>query len=1383
MMLSQVPGPRGVPGLKVRILRGLRASIWQGNHEGGAGSSWRSGGTVLVRLAFATTLALSLLALLWVLTAVDSNALHNAASSTPLERSSRLDRAPALQQLLEPQVEATGQSGNGTSARVNSSPASATWVDFFPSGWTNQAILDSGVTVSDPAGLRPETAEYRTSTNGGGEWSAWTGFNLTAAAVDPATVALVVSNLSFPDSQLQNRIQFRIRNEADMLNTSEPYALAVDTVSPNPPFNLQASPDGWTNVNLFSETWSNPDDLSGVVGVFYRLNQRPSHATDGIFVPVTNALTDLQVPGEGAHTIYIWLMDAAGNVDHEKRNVDVNAFQYDSGDPTVSVELEGPMGLNGWYTGTVAAALNPQDSLSGVAQWAWTLDETTSGSTSPVVIDGDLLHQLVITATDYAGNVAAPATTTIPVDTGLPELTYAITGALPSLSGWYTAPITVTFSLTDATSGPDTVTWQVDDQPAEMGLELWLGETGEHSLRFYASDLAGNRSPESVLSLPVDTDPPSTTLSIEPPIAPSGYYTAPVTLQFEATDVLDAQQPGQDGGSGVAHTWMQLDQGPWEPAATFQIGEDGFYLLSYYSEDIAGNVEVTQSQTISLDAMAPAAAIAPLVEPAGWSASNEFALSWLNPPEVSGVAGAFVYIGEEPVEPEDASFYATSNGITGLAAPGEGDWPIWLWLQDVAGNADPAWATRAGSLQFDATPPEMMAEITGPEGNAGWYTGAINVSLTVSDTGSGPGPLRYRLDGGEWQESAAPVVMMTVDTPGKHVLEYQGQDVAGATAGPFRETLRLDADPPGSPIGLTIDPAAWTNTGQFTVTWRNPLDTSGVETAYLSTRQPEDARDGEAAPAAVGSSSLQAPAEGIYDLYVWLEDLAGNISEARAARLEGAVRYDSSPPTTTLTFSPEPSDAGWFRGDVAVFLHAEDALSGVKSTVWQLDDAPASMNDWLLVEGEGQHTLLVYSEDNAGNREQPQEIAVKIDTQAPVAHLRPMPSHSMSPELLVQWGGSDPASGEDASLPGSGLAGFDVQVKMAAGGTSDAWQPWLDNTLQTQATYEAQPGQVVSFRVRARDGAGNLSPWTDAAEVFVNPVENGDFSTLNWDGWQRNDGLGLSLIQETDLMPGVMLPAARLGSTTWQSCSFDGDLPNLLCQDVWSSIAQSVTVPSLDQVANPVLEVWYRVQTYDQMLSSDESWSRLCPELSGPPWVVDTFDITAQVQGSSRVDLLLRDGNPLPQLPPDDPLPPDVQIPFRDLGWQLATIDMAPYAGQTVRLEFASHNRLDKLFNTWTDVYGIRLRGEVRRVFLPMVGQARAPEPSEPQYCDPYTYLSDRQLESSDPGSRLPGMVPLGDLSEPSPRLKDGAKSMSQGPALGWLSGLNSSDVLLTDVP
>ena len=188
-------------------------------------------------------------------------------------------------------------------------------------------------------------------------------------------------------------------------------------------------------------------------------------------------------------------------------------------------------------------------------------------------------------------------------------------------------------------------------------------------------------------------------------------------------------------------------------------------------------------------------------------------------------------------------------------------------------------------------------------------------------------------------------------------------------------------------------------------------------------------------------------------------------------------------------------------------------------------------------------------------------------------------------------------------------------------------------------------------------------------------------------------------------------------------------------------------------------------------------------ELSGPPWVVDTFDITAQVQGSSRVDLLLRDGNPLPQLPPDDPLPPDVQIPFRDLGWQLATIDMAPYAGQTVRLEFASHNRLDKLFNTWTDVYGIRLRGEVRRVFLPMVGQARAPEPSEPQYCDPYTYLSDRQLESSDPGSRLPGMVPLGDLSEPSPRLKDGAKSMSQGPALGWLSGLNSSDVLLTDVP
>ena len=43
-------------------------------------------------------------------------------------------------------------------------------------------------------------------------------------------------------------------------------------------------------------------------------------------------------------------------------------------------------------------------------------------------------------------------------------------------------------------------------------------------------------------------------------------------------------------------------------------------------------------------------------------------------------------------------------------------------------------------------------------------------------------------------------------------------------------------------------------------------------------------------------------------------------------------------------------------------------------------------------------------------------------------------------------------------------------------------------------------------------------------------------------------------------------------------------------------------------------------------------------------------------------------------------------------------IDLTTHAGQTVTLQLSSHNRLDSRFNTYTEVYGIRVRGDLPRV-------------------------------------------------------------------------------------
>jgi len=104
-------------------------------------------------------------------------------------------------------------------------------------------------------------------------------------------------------------------------------------------------------------------------------------------------------------------------------------------------------------------------------------------------------------------------------------------------------------------------------------------------------------------------------------------------------------------------------------------------------------------------------------------------------------------------------------------------------------------------------------------------------------------------------------------------------------------------------------------------------------------------------------------------------------------------------------------------------------------------------------------------------------------------------------------------------------------------------------------------------------------------------------------------------------------------------------------------------------------------------------------------------------------------------------------IPFWDLGWRLAVLDMSPYAGQTVRLELSNYNRIDNRFNTWTDVYAVRLRDWPwqQRLYLPAVG-APGRGPVEPDgICYPYGLNGSLQgAESSDEGRWRSELAPLG---------------------------------------
>lgn len=94
---------------------------------------------------------------------------------------------------------------------------------------------------------------------------------------------------------------------------------------------------------------------------------------------------------------------------------------------------------------------------------------------------------------------------------------------------------------------------------------------------------------------------------------------------------------------------------------------------------------------------------------------------------------------------------------------------------------------------------------------------------------------------------------------------------------------------------------------------------------------------------------------------------------------------DSIPPQTSARATGTPGNAGWYKSIVSVVLMATDSGgSGVRSTYFNLDGSgwrpywsPVAVNE------EGNHTLLYYSADNAGNTEATRSMTLKIDLTAP----------------------------------------------------------------------------------------------------------------------------------------------------------------------------------------------------------------------------------------------------------------------------------------------------------------------------------------------------------------------------------------------------------------
>lgn len=378
----------------------------------------------------------------------------------------------------------------------------------------------------------------------------------------------------------------RVTTLARTVPTSLSAADAPDTA-------IAAGPADPSAVNSASFTFSGTPGGRSVTGFECGLD-------GGAFEPCASPW-DYGDLSKGAHVFAVRAVDAAGNVDLTPATYSWNvlAGQPDAvisaGPEATTASRQASFSFDG------AGAARFECSLDGAAYATCASPQTYAG-----LADGP--HTFLVRGVNTSGQ-AGPAE----------RYTWTVENALPVASDATfiaSADLTVAIVLPADDANGDALRYRVVDWPQHgvlVGVApnlTYLPDTGSYeqdSFSFRAADGVGE-SNLATLTIIIDNVPPVTTASST--VSANGVRG---TVTLTATDNL----------TGVASTSYSINGGPVQTyTGTLNLAGLGVYDVSYYSTDVAGNVEEARTITVSL---------APSCAPLGAAAAyNVFALGDLS---------------------------------------------------------------------------------------------------------------------------------------------------------------------------------------------------------------------------------------------------------------------------------------------------------------------------------------------------------------------------------------------------------------------------------------------------------------------------------------------------------------------------------------------------------------------------------------------------------------------------------------------------------------------------------------------------------------------------------------------------------------------------------
>ncbi|MFF1832615.1 OmpL47-type beta-barrel domain-containing protein [Streptomyces sp. NPDC058231] len=276
--------------------------------------------------------------------------------------------------------------------------------------------------------------------------------------------------------------------------------------------------------------------------------------------------------------------------------------------PQTSAKVDGDRNADGAYIGQATVTVTATDDSSGVdtVQYAVGADGAWQPYTTPVVVNEVGTHTIRYRATDKAGNVATERSVEFAVaapptdDTTPPETSATVSGEKDD-QGAYLGMATVTVTASDTGSGVNAIEYAIGADGAwqPYTAPVMVHEVGAHTVRYRATDKAGNTAAEQSVGFTVveppsqDDTPPVTTARTDGDKNSDDAYITSAEVTVTATDAE----------SGVDRIEYSLDGGPYLAYTdTVIVDRVGYHTVAHRATDKAGNTSEAKQVSFTVAA-------------------------------------------------------------------------------------------------------------------------------------------------------------------------------------------------------------------------------------------------------------------------------------------------------------------------------------------------------------------------------------------------------------------------------------------------------------------------------------------------------------------------------------------------------------------------------------------------------------------------------------------------------------------------------------------------------------------------------------------------------------------------------------------------------------